>query len=207
LIVEEAKKFTNSQYVPDHRYDYQFGPSKNVKKAEFKRQIGDLLSCLTQYGPVFLVFHDDKQDIKYLQSANVDAPLVGLSYTLPDGIPDSGLFVIDTADLIGALLGDSSGNTRGLEKMCNLLQIKTSYLHNAGNDAQFTILALKAMADGDPIDIQREKRWPNQTSSGVAVELKPWQEDSDYSDEEGVIPPLAGYDLDTGELNNQDRDI
>lgn len=46
------------------------------------------------------------------------------------------------------------------------------------------------MAEGDPIDIQREKRWPNHTSAGVKVELKPWEEDSEYSDEEGVIPPM-----------------
>lgn len=46
------------------------------------------------------------------------------------------------------------------------------------------------MAEGDAIDIQREKRWPNQTATGVKVELKPWEEDSDYSDEEGVIPPI-----------------
>ena len=44
-----------------------------------------------------------------------------------------------------------------------------------------------AMADGDPLDIQREKRWPQQTVQGVKVDLKPWQEDSDYSDEEGVL--------------------
>jgi hypothetical protein len=46
---------------------------------------------------------------------------------------------------------------------------------------------MKTMADGDPVDIQREKRWPQQTPAGVKVELKPWQEDSDYSDEEGVF--------------------
>ena len=46
------------------------------------------------------------------------------------------------------------------------------------------------MAEGDAIDIQREQRWPNQTSTGVKVELKPWEEDSDYSDEEGLIPPM-----------------
>jgi hypothetical protein len=46
------------------------------------------------------------------------------------------------------------------------------------------------MAEGEPIDIQREKRWPNQTATGVKVELKPWEEDSDYSDEEGVIPRI-----------------
>lgn len=51
------------------------------------------------------------------------------------------------------------------------------------------------MAEGDPIDIQRDKRWPNQTvAAGVKVELKPWEEDSDYSDEEGVMPPIQRND-------------
>jgi len=48
---------------------------------------------------------------------------------------------------------------------------------------------MRNMADGDPVDIQREKRWPNQTPAGVKVELQPWQEDSDYSDTEGILPP------------------
>lgn len=53
------------------------------------------------------------------------------------------------------------------------------------------------MASGDPVDLQREKRWPNHTGEttapgpkGVKVEFKPWEEDSDYSDQEGMI----GYD-------------
>jgi len=50
---------------------------------------------------------------------------------------------------------------------------------------------MKAMAEGDPLDMQREKRWPNQTNTGVQVELQPWQEDSDYSDEEGILPPIS----------------
>lgn len=28
----------------------------------------------------------------------------------------------------------------------------------------------------------------------MKVELKPWEEDSDYSDEEGVIPPIPRND-------------
>ena len=49
------------------------------------------------------------------------------------------------------------------------------------------MLALKEMASGDPIDIQREKRWPNHTGTALKVEFKKWEEDSDYSDEEGVV--------------------
>jgi hypothetical protein len=59
---------------------------------------------------------------------------------------------------------------------------------------QYTLQAMMAMAGGDPVDLQREKRWPNHTTQGVKVAFKPYEEDSDYSDEEGVVPP-AGTEL------------
>jgi len=43
------------------------------------------------------------------------------------------------------------------------------------------------MAEGDQLDMQREQRWPNQTTTGVQVDVKPWQEDDNYSDEEGIF--------------------
>ena len=65
--------------------------------------------------------------------------LTGLSYVLPDSISDVKISVIDTSDLIGALLGDGAGDKRSLEKTCSLLQIQTEYLHNAGNDAHVCV--------------------------------------------------------------------
>ena len=52
------------------------------------------------------------------------------------------------------------------------------------------------MAKGDPVDIQREMRWPNRTGRGVKVDFKPQEEDSDYSDDEGLMPAGATYTLD-----------
>lgn len=50
------------------------------------------------------------------------------------------------------------------------------------------------MAAGDPIDIEREKRWPNRTGAtanqGIKVQFQPYEEDSDFSDEEGIFPPV-----------------
>jgi len=77
---------------------------------------------------------NNTRDLKTLE---VD--LTGLSYVLPDNNPDSGIFVIDTADLIGALLGEGAGDKRSLEKTCGLLQIPTHFLHNAGNDAHVNL--------------------------------------------------------------------
>ena len=61
--------------------------------------------------------------------------LAGLSYVMPDATPENQIYVVDTSDLIGALLGEGSGSRRGLQKTCHLLQIRTDFLHNAGNDA------------------------------------------------------------------------
>jgi hypothetical protein len=61
------------------------------------------------------------------------------------------------------------------------------------------------MASGDPVDMQREKRWPNRTDTtgpggqGVRVQFGPEQEESDWSDTEGVMGS-GGYDPDTGVL-------
>ena len=72
---------------------------------------------------------------RYLKSKGIEAPLIGLSYTLPDVRPDEGIYVVDTGELFAALEGESTGNKRGLERVCRLLQMDPQRLHNAGNDA------------------------------------------------------------------------
>lgn len=80
-----------------------------------------------------------RRDLKRLE-----IPMNNLMHILPDNTPDSGLFVVDTSDLIGALLGDDTGNRRGLERTCRSLQINPEYLHNAGNDAHVRHLSSSA---------------------------------------------------------------
>jgi hypothetical protein len=208
LIVKEHKYFRNT-FVDDHKANYNFGESEVVTKAEFKTRICDLFVRLSGHGPIYLVFHDNSQDIKYLKSKAVGAPLAGLSYILPDAVPEEGLFVVDTSDLFGALEGEGSATRRSLDRVCKHLQVPTEYLHNAGNDAHYTLLAMKSMASGDPLDIQREKRWPNRTgtagSHGVQVQFQPWEENSDYSDQEGVSYP--SYNWNTGELKRPQEQV
>lgn len=65
-------------------------------------------------------------------------------------MPDNALIIIDTSDLIAALLGDNSGNKKGLSQTCHLLQIPTQFLHNAGNDAHVcfaTMIQCKTTTD------------------------------------------------------------
>ncbi|KAG1892368.1 hypothetical protein F4604DRAFT_1565189 [Suillus subluteus] len=200
LIVKEYRHYTNT-FVQNNREHFSFGDSELVNRATFRTRIQNLVADLQKYGPLFLIFHDNNQDIKYLKSAAVNADLPNLNFLLPDAKPDSGVFVLDTSDLFAALEGEGGHNRRSLERVCRHLQVPTSFLHNAGNDAHYTLLAIKEMASGDPLDMQREKRWPNrtgntayptapQTGAGVKVKFEPWEEDSDYSDTEGVGGPI-----------------
>jgi len=87
------------------------------------------------------------------------------------------------------------------------LQIKsefTQHLHNAGNDARCTYLALKELAGGDPLDMQRTSRWPQHTStnSGLRVRFSKEDEDSDalLSDDDDDDLTAGPYDPQTGRL-------
>ena len=65
----------------------------------------------------------------------MDVVLPDMAFLLPDVLPQEGIFIIDTSDLFAALEGEGGGNRRSLERVCRHLQISTTYLHNAGNDA------------------------------------------------------------------------
>lgn len=76
------------------------------------------------------------------------------------------------------------------------------------------MLALQSMASGDPIDMQREKRWPNrtanntgtpQTGAGVRVNFDAWEEDDDFSDQEGVFGPIIDTTQSTVPDSNPDE--
>ncbi|KAJ3488380.1 hypothetical protein NLI96_g2905 [Meripilus lineatus] len=140
--------------------NYQFGTSFKVDKKQFKANVCELLERYRSDGPVFLVFHDHNQDVKYLRGPGIEAPIEDLTILLPDTTPTEGLYVIDTAELFAALEGSETKQNQSLQTVCRRLKIPTKFLHNAGNDAHYTMLAAKAMASGDPVDDQRAKRWP-----------------------------------------------
>ncbi|PPQ99064.1 hypothetical protein CVT24_003624 [Panaeolus cyanescens] len=190
LIVDEHQKYTNTQYVknynPASRYRFHFGTQEIVNRKTFTSRIKDIIETQRQYGPLYLVFHNESQDTKYLASLGIS--LEGLSnLPLLPGSTEPPFMLVDTSELIAALLGSDKGDSKGLSKTCHLLSIPTKDLHNAGNDACYTMLALEAMASGAPVDEQSQQRWPKQApTNGVKVPLQAWQEDSDFSDMEGV---------------------
>ena len=50
-----------SQRRPQH---YNFGTSEDVDKFTFRQRIRDMIATYREKGPLFLVFHDNNQDVK-----------------------------------------------------------------------------------------------------------------------------------------------
>ena len=88
--------------------------------------------------PFAMLIPQKKKKNRYLKS--LGAPIDGIEYRLPDITPESGIYVVDTRLLFSALEG-RPGETRGLSRMCALLQVQNlDRLHNAGNDSHVCIL-------------------------------------------------------------------
>ncbi|KZV76094.1 hypothetical protein PENSPDRAFT_570434 [Peniophora sp. CONT] len=188
LCVKEAWRLRNGKYVPDAREKYDYGASEILPRTDFREKIRALIESLKQYGAVFLIFHDAASDIQYLldDKYKINASLPNLSYLLPDKCKD-GLYCVDTCDLWGALEGIPQ-DKRKLEHICRELGLKPQNMHNAGNDAYFTLGALRAMAEGAPLDQQRQARYPANRIEGLAVKEK--DEDEDELDEELDLPNM-----------------
>ncbi|KAF9013818.1 hypothetical protein BDZ89DRAFT_963002 [Hymenopellis radicata] len=182
-----ATECRNGKYVADNRTNYDFGKSEVIPTTGFLQVLTDLFERLNTYGPTFLVFHDAHGDLKWgLTLEHIKAPVDSLSGCLPDYLPTAGMFLVDTSDLFATLLTDESFNRHKLEKMCDLLQIpNVGHLHNAGNDAHFTLKALQSMACGPPIDVQREQRWPQHLQSYDGLPLEISEEDEETDDDMG----------------------
>jgi hypothetical protein len=63
-VGEDSCSFQSLLLIPLFQ-NYNFGKSEDVDKAVFKERIQNLLANYRAKGPLFLVFHDSSQDIKY----------------------------------------------------------------------------------------------------------------------------------------------
>ncbi|KAJ7394126.1 hypothetical protein OS493_003804 [Desmophyllum pertusum] len=126
-IIEENLHYTNKDYVPDNRERFKFGTSQRMsleKTAEkFKQHIADA---------DFLVTHAGHHDEEYLAGC---------------GISLEGKQMFDTQALAMALL-TGGPNSYSLKRLLSDLEIEfdEDILHNAGNDAVYTMKVFHALS-------------------------------------------------------------
>ncbi|RAL01736.1 QDE-2-interacting protein [Aspergillus ibericus CBS 121593] len=129
LRVKEYGHIVNHDFVAGCPAMFQFGESEWV----LQRDLGDVVRSFLRLGDAMsrrlvLVGHSLSQDVKYLKQIGVDV----------EGFRDR----VDTAEVFRMLRGETS--VRSLGGVLAELDMMGWYLHNAGNDARYTMEVLVA---------------------------------------------------------------
>ncbi|KAG0246266.1 hypothetical protein B0O80DRAFT_484809 [Mortierella sp. GBAus27b] len=124
--ISDYRHLKNGRYVADRRDRFQFGKtvwaSLTDSIAAFQRDL-NTAAAQNDEGLFVLIAHDMTSDETYLKNMGV---------TFPEGI-----IKFDTLNLNVARTGDR--NKSGLGKLLDSLEIENYSLHNAGNDAHYTM--------------------------------------------------------------------
>jgi hypothetical protein len=128
--VSEYGHLSNQRFVPNHRNNFLFGTSQ---WATLKEIIDALKKDIYREAPIVFIGHSVQGDIRYLKEIGVELPSTAI--------------IFDTALLYQAISGEDQ--TTNLGKMLDELQIDHFFLHNAGNDAHYTLEAFLAMTKPD----------------------------------------------------------
>lgn len=120
IIISDNLHLKNGRYVPNNRERFNFGESRLMSLTDTKKYAQKILSAPGSC----LIGHNIGADLDFL---NVS---FGYQVSLP---------VYDTQTMFQELVLDQS--LVGLSRMLNHLEIPYMYLHNAGNDAYYTLLA------------------------------------------------------------------
>lgn len=131
IIVEEHQRMFNGRYCPNNKHNFMGGISYTLNLAESKKFIESIiLRYIRDNGEdIVLVGHHIEGDLKWLRNIGVQ---------FPQETP-----IIDTARIY-RLTYESGGSLRGILR---LVGIPHGYLHNAANDAYYTLLASLAYCD------------------------------------------------------------
>ncbi|KAI9142859.1 hypothetical protein BKA69DRAFT_1065197 [Paraphysoderma sedebokerense] len=127
-IIKENKNYFNGRFVEDNKFNFLFGKSVECVERDCLQLFSDQLDKFVQNGSkVYLIGHDIAADLKYLNQMGLVLPSL--------------IKTIDTQILDLARVNATRGKL-GLKKLLLEFEIPYRNLHNAGNDAHYTMLVL-----------------------------------------------------------------
>lgn len=129
LIVKENKQMYNGKFVRDNKHNFMGGTSYVISLKEAAVFLDQLFEAYIVKRNGTIVGHHIEGDIKWLRQMKV---------TLKESTP-----TVDTGKIFQ--LSKSSGGT--LKGLLKLVDIPHAFLHNAANDAYYTLLAAFAYCD------------------------------------------------------------
>ncbi|KAG5915041.1 hypothetical protein E4U53_004547 [Claviceps sorghi] len=149
LAVRQYASHVNYKYVQGCPDKFQFGQSMFPDEWELMDTLSAILDSYTRDGEadVLLVGHDVRSDVRYLAGAGYDVALALASVD-----------EIDTQILHQAWV--AGRQARKLQRVLSDLRIPYAYLHNAGNDAVYTLRAMMTMGVEGPMPKGQTCRQP-----------------------------------------------
>lgn len=154
LVVKENINLNNGKYVPDNKRRFMGGSSKVLNFAECTKFVQAVVEQYINVDGGVLVGHQIDGDIKWLKSIGVK---------LPDDVE-----CVDTLKLY-SFSRSSGGTLRGILRKVG---IPHAYLHNAANDAYYTLLAALAYCDPAFRTHYKLDTWNGATSHATTAEKK-----------------------------------
>lgn len=139
LLIREHLRHCNTQFAPNRKRHFAFGKSLVMSTAQ---AMGFLTSLLLPRHPsegrVALVGHALSCDLAFLRRAKVRHSRDRIKAAILDGVPHY--------DLQGLHRHwECNWKASSLEAVCSSLEIPTKALHNAGNDAAYTLEAFRKL--------------------------------------------------------------
>lgn len=170
LIVAESLRLRNGNFVCDVKDCFLLGESYVMSLSSCVEFIQTLLNYyMVPHTPQeatwrrAFVGHNVKGDLKWLSSIGVNVP-ADIDHDILK--PSARIAVLDTEKLYRISYGSKGSN---LGKILRLFQIPHSFLHNAGNDAYFTLKLLLHMCD-----ISYRRRLQMDDFYGITATIETW---------------------------------
>ncbi|CUM45198.1 uncharacterized protein AC631_03486 [Debaryomyces fabryi] len=131
ILIREHEKMYNGRYCPNNKGNFMGGVSYTLELTESKKFVESIINKYSHESKegIVLVGHHIEGDLKWLRSIGIQ---------IPSDVP-----IVDTAR-IHRLSYESGGSLRGILRKVG---IPHGYLHNAANDAYYTLLASLAYCD------------------------------------------------------------
>ncbi|GAA5853616.1 hypothetical protein JCM8547_007385 [Rhodosporidiobolus lusitaniae] len=153
VVIRENMARRNGRWSPDARDHFDFGQTLFLNQSRLHMLLSALFDTLSSTQPVFLIFHDPRQDLIALRGLGFDSSVEfqrDLHQFAKDVAKGRGeekgkVWVADTQRLFESWMGRKV--QIGLERACNEIGVETRRLHNAGNDAHYTLDLFERMMD------------------------------------------------------------
>ncbi|ODQ67302.1 hypothetical protein NADFUDRAFT_45442 [Nadsonia fulvescens var. elongata DSM 6958] len=132
IIVDEHKRHRNGRFVPDNMFNFLFGKSNVMKQKAALKAFTEIINHYNQAYPGEVVFIGQQLsgDILFLKKMGIQ---------VPENIP-----ILDTERVWKESQPEGSSN---LAHILQKLDLPHSFIHNAGNDSYYTLMALFSLCD------------------------------------------------------------